>query len=372
MNRLLLCLVLLTSGVALVVQPTQAEPTAQSPLARIGGRLAYVDSDGALLVMASADGSRRPLVSGVNQRIRTPRWSPDGSQIAFAASPRVLGDDEYMLSRRFDIYTVSAQGGGAIKLTDRAANIIDLAWLPDSSKIMYATGFNGNGRIHAVTADGRSDMTFPMPSDDVNAQQTSMSVSPDGMAVAYVQDMPRNTSLGYGTDIQRTIVATDPAGRGARLIANLDEEFIGGELAWSPDGQNIAFANGSQLREVSVNSGQARIIADGGSRMAGSVKYSPDGQNIGASVFPDRSAGWDANLLLLSRSGAQRGYVVNATTPWTSSFAWAPSGSSVLFVRSERTANLISQRYALYLATSAGSNDEFVVGLDYANFDWQP
>lgn len=59
-----------------------------------------------------------------------PRWSPDEQSIAYQRGDGV----------RWDIFVVSAQGGSPRQLTHDNGQIHGLAWLPDSSGIIYSSG----------------------------------------------------------------------------------------------------------------------------------------------------------------------------------------------------------------------------------------
>ncbi|MBI3537202.1 MAG: PD40 domain-containing protein, partial [Chloroflexi bacterium] len=58
----------------------------------------------------------------------SPRWSPDGKQIAFLRTK----------DKRAQIWRVDADGGEAIPLTDLAeGNLSELAWSPDGAQIAF-------------------------------------------------------------------------------------------------------------------------------------------------------------------------------------------------------------------------------------------
>jgi Tol biopolymer transport system component len=68
-----------------------------------------------------------------------PRWSPDGSTIAFASDRRYDGG----------IFVIHADGSGERQLTKDGGWPV---WWPDGSQIGYiAVGANGNGEIRTVS-----------------------------------------------------------------------------------------------------------------------------------------------------------------------------------------------------------------------------
>jgi serine/threonine protein kinase len=91
--------------------------------------------DGIRLVVRSRDGSRVHVAAtfAPTTYYLYPRWSPDGNWIAFQR-----GD-----SIRFDLFVVRAAGGEPRQLTRDNIMMGGLAWLPDSSGIVYSSSRNG-------------------------------------------------------------------------------------------------------------------------------------------------------------------------------------------------------------------------------------
>ena len=90
------------------------------------------------------------------QQIAVPRWSPDGSRIAFLGG---LMSDEGFLGG--DIYTVDADGGQAKNLTpDSKLSPSGLRWLSDS-QILFTASVDGEGAIATLNpSSGASEMIW--------------------------------------------------------------------------------------------------------------------------------------------------------------------------------------------------------------------
>jgi Tol biopolymer transport system component len=81
--------------------------------------------------VAAADGASPPrrFTSG-ERRDSSPRWSPDGSQLAFTSS---RGE-----GKTSQLYVIPAEGGEARRLTDLAEDPSELVWSPDGSRIAFS------------------------------------------------------------------------------------------------------------------------------------------------------------------------------------------------------------------------------------------
>jgi len=81
-----------------------------------------------LHVLSVETGELRSFITG-KVRVSSPRWSPDGAQIAFLMK---RGE-----TAKTQIWTISINGGEAIQVSDAQANVSSLEWHPDGDKIVY-------------------------------------------------------------------------------------------------------------------------------------------------------------------------------------------------------------------------------------------
>src|SRR6266576_2922155 len=112
------------------------------PISPDGGHVAYsvteVDRETndyrSAIWVALLDGSSEPrrFTSG-ERRDSTPRWSPDGTWLAFASN---RGGDEKTPA---NLYVIPAEGGEARQLTDLKEGVETIVWSPDSTRIAFST-----------------------------------------------------------------------------------------------------------------------------------------------------------------------------------------------------------------------------------------
>ncbi len=103
-----------------------------------------------------------------------PRFSPDGSRLAFS------GDYD----GNEDIYVMPVTGGVPLRVTHHGAPDRMLGWYPDGKTILYATSMtsqkNRFNQLYRVSAQGGLPEKLPVPYGEFGA------ISPDGQTLAYV------------------------------------------------------------------------------------------------------------------------------------------------------------------------------------------
>jgi tricorn protease len=103
-----------------------------------------------------------------------PRFSPDGSQIAFSGN----------YDGNLDIYVVSAMGGLPKRLTYHGEPDRMLEWYPDGKSILFATSRTSEkdrfNQLYKISASGGLPQKLPVPYGEFG------SISPDGKMLAYV------------------------------------------------------------------------------------------------------------------------------------------------------------------------------------------
>ena len=175
-----------------------------------GKSLAYVTFPEGILWRANRDGSGRVQMTDPPMYPILPRWSPDGRQILFMASPGLHGSDV--------MFIMPAEGGKPQRLLPREnGSEADPNWSPDGRKVVFWDGVLNDIRI----LDIASHKVMVLPGSD---GLFSPRWSPDGRTIA-VFDPPNNRTKLFDIARQRwsTLVDMGPG------------EFI----EWSPDSRYI-------------------------------------------------------------------------------------------------------------------------------------
>jgi dipeptidyl aminopeptidase/acylaminoacyl peptidase len=211
--------------------------------------------------IVSSDGSAEPrqLTFG-GKRDMMPRWSPDGSRVAFASNRSHDAPKLYVLPM--------SDGGEPQVITDLIEGVSSLAWSPDGSQIAFVSTVRGE--IY-----DESDETKRPP-----RHITKLKHKADGRGL---------TSERFAHVF---VIPSDGSAEPRQLT---DGDFDHADPAWSPDGKRLAVCANRDEDErtvfvdvhlIDVASGEiSRLTAS--DAMYGKPVWSPDGATIAARVYPD-------------------------------------------------------------------------------------
>ena len=159
--------------------------------------------------VAPVDGSAEPtqFTAGA-KRDTTPRWSPDGTWLAFASN---RGEDKKTPAA---LYVIPAQGGEPRKLTDLKEGVEWIVWSPDSTRIAFTS------RVR----------------DDAYEEEDDRKRKPR----RFTRLFHKLDSVGWTGDRRTQIFVVGVDGESeARQLTHGD--FEQGHPSWSPDGKQIVF-----------------------------------------------------------------------------------------------------------------------------------
>jgi Tol biopolymer transport system component len=112
------------------------------------------DRDRGIFVADASTGALTTLFDVPGAYDSAPAWSPDGERIAFESNADVGGANP---EGDLEIWTMAADGSGALQLTRNALHDEGPAWSPDGGRMLaYTSGPDDlHGDIHVMTSEGR-------------------------------------------------------------------------------------------------------------------------------------------------------------------------------------------------------------------------
>ncbi len=236
------------------------------------GTLVYVHGSGMNQLVMTDDRGQATALVDQKRPYSHPRFSPDGRRIAFDVL-RTQGTDIWV----YDLAARTFQ-----RLTTEATNDRP-EWTPDGRKLLYSSDrTDGKYSLWWQLADGSA------PAELLYASSNNIRegvVAPDGRAVIYREDTPRNNRDVFllpltGERIPVPLLATpsdelmprvSPNGKWLAYVSDESGQYEvyvrplaaaagripvsnGGGIAplWSPDGKTIYYGNGTKMVAASV------------------------------------------------------------------------------------------------------------------------
>jgi Tol biopolymer transport system component len=163
-----------------------------------------------------------------------PRFSPDGSRIAFYA---------YRSGNR-DLWVMPASGGQAKQITRNSAQDFHPSWSPDGNSLAFRSLRDGNEDVYTISVDGSGETRLT----DDPAQDISPAISPDGAWIVFYSERGGSGALWR---------MPREGGEPLRLAP-------GGEAypIWSRDGRAVYFLDRNDVWIVPAEGGDARKLTD--------------------------------------------------------------------------------------------------------------
>jgi dipeptidyl aminopeptidase/acylaminoacyl peptidase len=195
---------------------------------------------------------------------------------------------------------------------------------PDGKTLAFVSNLSGRRNIWTVASEGG----WPTQLTISNDRQSELTWSPDGRAIAYIED--------HDGDEQWDLYVVSPAGgEVVNLTRTRDISEEGPD--WSPDGKQLVVSrkprNGSsyELAIVDVATRNLRLVTSGTpkDRSYFAARWSPDGKTLAATYA--RANEKDSSVVLIDVANGRR----TDLTPHEGekvfgAAAWSPSGKQLL------------------------------------------
>ena len=242
-------------------------------------------------------------------------WSPDSRLIAFDRSEYGSADEKS--SGASDVFVARPDGRGLRRLTRTPFSETVLGWLSSPLRVVYST-YEPNGLTRLYELD------------------------PNGGVPAELGELQRRDELlALSRNARRALVATsgpypkhyalvDLARKRRRLLPGRAADWMWMDGAWSRDGAMLAYVTDENIVILRGERVFRRVPLGMQDSASGGLAWSPDGQRLAyASSWGDSSAVWLVRIKDGSRSRLVGGGETSDLYP-----VWSPDGSTIYYEHS--------------------------------------
>jgi dipeptidyl aminopeptidase/acylaminoacyl peptidase len=266
-------------------------------------------NDRALFLVDIATGARRVLTYD-RKDVAAPRWSPDGTQLAFLASVGAAGHE------KAQVFILSMNGGDAQKITDAPDGVEQFAWRPNQKEIAY------------VTADepaNKKEIEKHLDAFEVgdNGYLETKAAMPSHIWLAPISGGPAKRLTSGPWSLPKTLPPSSPAS----------------PLSWSWDSRLLAFTKQDDphsgdgdrrtVQVLDMDSGVIRKLTSH-DKMEGFGLFSPDGSQLAYWYPRDGQRANENEIFVAPAAGGDGTDVTRGIDRNILRAIWMPDGKSLL------------------------------------------
>jgi dipeptidyl aminopeptidase/acylaminoacyl peptidase len=349
--------------------------------------------------MVSWDGAQQIQVTSTPEGESSPRWSPDNKYLSFISSRQgAKGGQVWLLNRA---------GGEAVKITDIKGGVSDHAWSPDGKRLVLVVedpdpldkdvpeekpdarpderktpkpividryhfkadgdGFLRGARSHLYLLDVDSKKVESLTTGKF--EEESPAWSPDGRQIAFIRTHGEG-DVDKMPNADLFVIDAKTGAQPRRLTTTTAEES--GRPAWSPDGRQIAYLLGdevknsaydqAQLMVIPAAGGQPRALTQSLDRPVSSATWAPDGSALFFTITDDRAV----HVGRIAAGGGAVQRVLEGRRVVTNLSGAADGSFAVL----ASTATELPEVFALESRSATASGEASLRKLSHQNDEW--
>ena len=292
-----------------------------------------------------------------------PQISPDGKHIVYERNSMDIMEDR----RRTELWTVDADGSNHRKLTVRAVGESSPRWSPDGSMLAYLSKEEGKTQIFLRWMDTGQSAVLTQVLDSPR----QIAWSPDGQYIAFSMLVPepepslatlpakpkgakwadppkliervrnRADGTGYLPHGFNHLFVVPVSGGTARQVTTGDFHHRSA-LSWTPDSKTLVFSanrnenweyefKNSEIYSVSLEDGEIRALTDKNGPDESPV-VSPDGNSIAYLGYDDKIRTYQVTELhIMNIDGTGKGRLTESLDRSASDPVWSSDGRGLFF-----------------------------------------